>query len=67
MWGVLFGFFITYRPLRQSVKICAGSFGKSLFIIVRAWCMAINYALKMFCRPGSRIASLIFFSWLYMP
>ena len=42
-------FFITYiRPLRQSVKICAGSFGKSLFILVRAWCMAINSALKYF-------------------
>ena len=29
--------------------------------------MAINYAMKFFCRPGSRIASLIFFSWLYLP
>ena len=48
------------------MKICVGSFGKSLFIIVRAQCMAINYALKMFYRPGSHIASLIFFSWLYM-
>ena len=49
------------------MKICAGSFGKSLFFIVRAWCMAINYALKIFCRLGNLIASLIFFSWLYMP
>ena len=42
--GCFIWFFITYRPLRQSVKICAGSFGKSLFIIVRACCMAINFA-----------------------
>ena len=50
MWcGVFYlVFLITYRPLRQSVKICVGSFGKSLFIIVRAWCMAINSALKYF-------------------
>ena len=27
--GCFIWFFITYRPLRQSVKICAGSFGKS--------------------------------------
>ena len=60
-------FFITYRPLRQFVKICACSFGKSLLITLRAWCMAINSTLKMFCRPSSRIASLIFFSCLYMP
>jgi hypothetical protein len=46
--GCFIWFFITYRPLRQSVKICAGSFGKSLFIIVRTWCMAFNYALKIF-------------------
>ena len=29
--------------------------------------MAINYARNMFCRPGSRSASLIFFPWLYIP
>ena len=49
------------------MKICAGLFGKYLFIIVRAWCMAINYALKILCRSGNLIASLIVFSWLYMP
>ena len=49
------------------MKICVVSFGKSFFIIVRAQCMAINYALKMFCRLGNHIVVLIFFSWLYMP
>ena len=29
--------------------------------------MAISSARNMFCRPGSRSASLIFFSWLYIP
>ena len=53
--------FITYRPLRQFVKICAGSLDKSLFIIVRIWCMAIKYALNMCFRLGNCIASLIFF------
>ena len=43
------------------MKMCAGSFGKSFFIIVRVWWMAMSYARNMFCRPGSRSASLIFF------
>jgi hypothetical protein len=29
--GCFIWFLITYRPLRQSVKICAGSFGKSFY------------------------------------
>ena len=29
--------------------------------------MANNYALNIFCRPSNCIASLIFFSWLYLP
>ena len=48
------------------MKICVGSFEKSLFDIVRVRCMAINSSLKMLCRLGSRIANLIFFSWLYV-
>lgn len=53
----LFLNFITYKPLRQFVKICAGSLDKSLFIIVRIWCLAIKYALNMCSRPSNCIAS----------
>ena len=49
--------FITYSPLRQSVKMCAGSLGYTSIIFLRAVCIAINSALKMFCKPGSLTAS----------
>ena len=48
---------ITYSPLRQSVNMCAGLLGYSLLIIFRILCIAINSALKMFCRPDSLTAS----------
>ena len=48
---------ITYSPLRQSVNMCAGSLGYSPLIILRVACIAINSALKMFCKSGSLIAS----------
>ena len=48
---------ITYSPFRQSVNMYAGLLGYSLLIIFRFACIAINFALKMFCRPGSLIAS----------
>ena len=48
---------ITYSPLRQSVNMCAGSLGYSSLIIFRIACIAINSALKMFCKPDSLIAS----------
>ena len=35
--GCFIWLFITYRPLKPSVKICVGSFGKSLSIIARVW------------------------------
>ena len=38
---------------RQSVNMCAGSFGYLVVIILSVLCMAINSALKMVCRPGS--------------
>ena len=49
--------FITYNPLRQSIKMCAGSLGYSSITFLRAACIAINSALKMFCKPGSLTAS----------
>ena len=48
---------ITYSPLRQFVNIFAGLLGYSSLIIFRVACIAINSALKMFCRPGSLTAS----------
>ena len=48
---------ITYSPLRQSVNMCVGSLGYSSLIIFRVACIAINFALKMFCRPGSLTTS----------
>ena len=48
---------ITYSPLRQSINMCAASLGYSLLIIFRITCIAINSTLKIFCRPGSLIAS----------
>ena len=51
---------ITYSPLRQSVNMCASSLGYSSLIVLRVTCIAINFALKMFCRPSSLIASSIF-------
>ena len=53
---------ITYSPLRQSVNMCAGSLGYSSLIILRVAYIAINFALKFFCRPGSLIAISKFFS-----
>ena len=49
--------FITYNPLRQSVKICAGSLGYSSIMFLRTVCIAINSALKMFCKLGSLTTS----------
>ena len=40
----------TYKQLRQSVNMCAGSVEYLVMII---FCMAINLALKLVCRPGS--------------
>ena len=48
---------ITYSPLRQSVNMSASSLGYSSLIIFRIACIAINFALKMFCRLGNLIAS----------
>ena len=46
-----------YSPLRQSVNMCASLLGYSSLIIFRVVCIAINFALKMLCRPGSLTAS----------
>ena len=48
---------ITYSPLRQPVNICARLLGYSSLIIFRIACIAINSALKMFCRRGTLTAS----------
>ena len=48
---------ITYSPVRQSINMCTGSLGYSLLIIFRIACIAINSALKIFCKPGSLTAS----------
>ena len=58
---------ITYNPLRQFVNMYVGSLGYSSLIILRVVCIAINSALKMFCRRGSLIASSMFLDWLYTP
>ena len=52
---------ITYSPLRQFVNMCASSLEYSPLSILRIACIAINFALKMFCRPGSLTASSIIF------
>ena len=39
--------------LRQSVKICAGSFRYLVVIILSVLSIAINSALKMVCRPDN--------------
>ena len=51
---------ITYNSLRQSVNMYAGSLGYPFLIILRVACIAINSALKMFCRPRSLIANSMF-------
>jgi hypothetical protein len=43
----------TYIQLRQSVNICAGSFGYLVVISLRVLCMAISSALKHVCRPDN--------------
>ena len=58
---------ITYNSLRQSVHMYAGSLGYSSLIILRVACIAINSALKIFCKPGSLIASSMFLDRLYTP
>ena len=44
---------MTYRQLRQSVKMWAGSCGYLVVIIFSVLWMAISSALKMVCNPGS--------------
>ena len=58
--GVFICVLITYNPLRQFVNMYAGSLGYSLLIILRIVCIAINSALKMFCRLSSLITSSMF-------
>ena len=48
---------IMYNPLRQSVNMCASSLGYYPLIILKVACIAINYALKMFCKHGSLTTS----------
>ena len=48
---------ITYSPLSQFVNMCASSLRYSSFLIFRVPCFVMNSTLKMFCRPGSLIAS----------
>ena len=43
----------TYRQLRQSVNMCAGSFVYLVVINPSVLCMAINSALKLVCRPNN--------------
>ena len=49
-----------YNLLRQCVNMCASSLRYSSLIILRIACIAINSALKMFCRSSSLIASSMF-------
>ena len=59
---------MTYRQLRQSVKMAAGSWGYLVVIIFSVLCMAINSALKMVCNPGSLFYIYIYgFVGLYIP
>ena len=53
---------------RQSVNMCAGSFGYLVVISLSVLCIAINSALKMVCRPGSLFDIRIsVFVGLYIP
>ena len=53
---------------RQSVNMCAGSFGYLVVISLSVLCIAINSALKMVCRPGSLFEIRIsVFVGLYIP
>ena len=59
---------MTYRQLRQSVKMWAGSCGYLVVIIFSVLCMAISLALKMVCSPGSLFDIFIYgFVGLYIP
>ena len=44
---------VTYRQLRQSVKMWVGSCEYLVVIIFSVLSMAISSALKMVCNPGS--------------
>ena len=59
---------ITYMQLRQSVKMCAGSCGYLVVIILSVLWIAISSALKMVCKPGSLFDICISgFVGLYIP
>ena len=47
--------------------MCISLLGYSSLITLRVACIAINFALKTFCRPGSLIASSMFLDLLYTP
>ena len=51
---------IMLSPLRQSVNMCASSLGYSSLIFLRITYIAINSALKMFCRLGGLTTNSIF-------
>ena len=42
------------------MNMCAGSLAYSSLIILKVACIAINFALKVFCRPSSLITSSMF-------
>ena len=58
---------ITNNPLRQSVNMYVGSLGYSSLINLKVACIAINSALKIYCKSRSLIASPMFLDRLYTP
>ena len=59
--------FRRYKTLRQSMKMCAGSFWYVVVRRQRVWCIAINSALSMFWSPRSLSVILRFLKGLYIP
>ena len=57
--------FMRYKTLRQSIKMCAGSFQ---YVVVRrrkVWCIAMSYVRRIFWSPGNHTAILRFLKGLY--
>ena len=59
--------FKRYKTLKQSVKMCVGSFRYVAVRRWRVWCIAIIYACSIFWSPSSLFAILRFLKWLYIP
>ena len=59
--------FMRYKILRQSIKMCDGSFQYVVVRRRRVWCKTMSYARRIFWSSGSLSAILRFLKGLYMP